>query len=134
MSEKTKAKSRWGGRRPGAGRKPGCVGRKTAIEILTLCDEVSVWIALLRSGDSAIRRRVRDYLQGRSDDRAQQALILSALGAHEIFFGPVDVGLNFIDLSNGRARLTLKVEGETFGNQPKAETSDSETSDRTGAQ
>jgi hypothetical protein len=91
-----KSKSGRGGKRPGAGRKPGSVNRTTAIrqalkgpqeikrsagqravtaaEILASVDEVRLWVSLLRCADPKVRRDARTFLINQRTETAKQAL------------------------------------------------------------
>lgn|SRR5262249_10763349 len=78
----------WGGRRPGAGRRPRQAERwmaargispATAAELLERADERRIWYRLLNSEDDGIVLRTITYLTDRRDGRpAQQINITSA--------------------------------------------------------
>jgi len=73
----------WGGKRPGAGRRPRDVERwiaarglkpATAAEILERADERRIWYRLLHSEDEGIVLRTITYLTDRRDGRPAQQI------------------------------------------------------------
>ena len=73
----------WGGRRPGAGRRPRDLDKwiaarglkpATAAEILERGDERAIWYRLLHSPDDGIVLRAVTYLTDRRDGRAAQQI------------------------------------------------------------
>ena len=68
---------RWGGARPGAGRKPKplhVVRKHTAEQILSNVDEIALWGELLLDKDPRIRFDALRYLTDRRDGKAPQAV------------------------------------------------------------
>jgi hypothetical protein len=84
ISMETAAESMgWGGKRPGAGRRPRDVDKwiaarglkpPTAAEILDRADERRIWYRLLHSEDEGIVLRAITYLTDRRDGRATQQI------------------------------------------------------------
>lgn len=87
----------WGGKRPGAGRRPRDVDKwisarglkpASAAEILERADERRIWYRLLHSDDEAIVLRALTYLTDRRDGRAAQQINITQnnirLSAEEI--------------------------------------------------
>src|SRR5215471_16268519 len=79
--------SGWGGKRAGAGRRPGdrwfkARGLKpaTVTEILERADERRIWHRLLNSRDEAIVLRAVTYLTDRRDGRAAQQINVTQFG------------------------------------------------------
>src|SRR5215472_18101749 len=75
--------SGWGGRRPGAGRRPRDLDKwikarglkpATAAEILERADERAIWYRLLHSADESIVLRAITYLTDRRDGRPAQQI------------------------------------------------------------
>jgi hypothetical protein len=73
----------WGGKRPGAGRRPRDIERwiaarglkpASAAEILERADERRIWYRLLNSEDETIALRALTYLTDRRDGRAAQQI------------------------------------------------------------
>jgi len=73
----------WGGKRPGAGRRPRDLDKwvaarglkpATAAEILDRADERRIWRRLLNSEDETIVLRAVTYLTDRRDGRASQQI------------------------------------------------------------
>lgn len=74
---------RWGGKRPGAGRRPRDVEKwiaarglkpATAAEIMERADERRIWYKLLHSDDENIVLRTITYLTDRRDGRSAQQI------------------------------------------------------------
>jgi hypothetical protein len=84
-------RSKWGGKRPGAGRRPREVEKwikarglspATAAELLERADERRVWYRLLHSEDEAIALRALIYLTDRRDGRPAQQINVTAATVH----------------------------------------------------
>jgi hypothetical protein len=87
----------WGGRRPGAGRRPRDVEKwiaarglkpATAAEILERADERRIWYRLLNSEDEGVVLRTITYLTDRRDGRAAQQINITGAVAH---FTPAEI-------------------------------------------
>jgi hypothetical protein len=91
MSEPTTPKSGRGGKRTGAGRKPGsfkkAVRRYTAEDILGAINEIKEWKPLLQSENEKIKLTALIYLTDRRDGKARQPITGSDGGTlqHEHF-------------------------------------------------
>lgn len=90
-SEQPREHAGWGGKRPGAGRRPRNVDRwikarglspATAAELLERADERRIWYRLLNSQDESIVLRAITYLTDRRDGRAAQQINVTATVAH----------------------------------------------------
>lgn len=84
-------RSGWGGRRPGAGRRPRDADKwitarglspATAAEILERTDERRIWYRLLNSEDEAIVLRAVTYLTDRRDGRPAQRIAITGSVTH----------------------------------------------------
>src|SRR5713226_5559061 len=91
MPEPKQTNFSWGGKRTGAGRKPGkvqkVVRRYTAEDILDAIDEIVEWKPLLQSENEKIKLTALIYLTDRRDGKARQPITGSDGGAiqHEQF-------------------------------------------------
>lgn len=81
----------WGGKRPGAGRRPRNVDRwikarglspATAAELLERADERRIWYRLLNSEDESVVLRAITYLTDRRDGRPAQQINIVGAVAH----------------------------------------------------
>lgn len=79
MPDPTSPKSGWGGKRVGAGRKPGSPKKQvrgyTAADILAAIDEINEWKPLLQSENEKIKLTALIYLTDRRDGKARQPAI-----------------------------------------------------------
>ncbi len=98
---KSEERSRRGGRRSGAGRKPNYLKRLgikaiTAAEILAHHDEPDLWAGLLNHKSPDIRLRTLQYLVDRRDGKAKQAVQVSGglLHAHTVYRDPLLAALS----------------------------------------
>lgn len=97
----TQERSRRGGRRSGAGRKPNYLKRLgikaiTAAEILAHHNEPDLWAGLLNHRSPDIRLRTLQYLVDRRDGKAKQAVQVSGglLHAHTAYRDPLLAALS----------------------------------------
>jgi hypothetical protein len=97
----TQERSRRGGRRSGAGRKPNYLKRLgikalTAAEILAHHNEPDLWAGLLNHKSPDIRLRTLQYLVDRRDGKAKQAVQVSGglLHAHTVYRDPLLAALS----------------------------------------
>lgn len=76
----------WGGKRPGAGRRPRDAEKwikarglspATAAELLGRANERRIWYELLNSADDSVRLRAITYLTDRRDGKAAQQINLT---------------------------------------------------------
>jgi len=88
-------KSRRGGKRVGAGRKPNYLKRLgikaiTAAELLAHVDEPELWKGLLTHKSPDVRLRTLQYLTDRRDGKAKQAIEVNGglLHAHTVYRDP----------------------------------------------
>ena len=81
----------WGGKRPGAGRRPRDADKwirarglspATAAEILDRSDERRIWYRLLNSDDEGVVLRAITYLTDRRDGRPAQQINITGAVAH----------------------------------------------------
>jgi hypothetical protein len=69
-----------GGKRPGAGRKPGSKQlalKDLSVEILSSVDQQKLWLGFLRSKDQRIALEASKYLTDRSHGKAHESVKIS---------------------------------------------------------